>query len=64
VTSDQKIAQNKLFLEAHFRGSIYFMQKCNVCKFVFDPIQSSQFGGALGASGRPQIQKFTRTKSS
>jgi hypothetical protein len=37
--------------ENNFLGGIYFIQKCQISKFVFDHLQSSSFGGTLAPLG-------------
>jgi hypothetical protein len=46
----KKMAQNKMFLEFNLRG-VYFMQKCQIPKLLFDPLWTNTFGGALELQG-------------
>jgi hypothetical protein len=45
---------NKMFLK--------FIQKCQISKFVFDPLQTSPFGRALAPQGDLKSKKLPRQK--
>ncbi len=47
--SKNDIKQN--VLKNAILGGVYFIQKCQISKFVFDPLQTGPFGGALAPQG-------------
>jgi hypothetical protein len=56
VTSDQKRAKNKMFLE-FFLGGVYFMQKCQIRIFIFNSPSGNPFGEALAPQGDLRSKK-------
>ncbi len=57
VTSDKKWHKTKCS-QNFILGGVYSIQKCKICKVVFDPLQTSQFEMALGPQGG--LKKITR----
>jgi hypothetical protein len=59
VTSDQKRALNKLFLEFCFRSGLFYAK---LAYLYLNPIRQPLWGGPT-ASGCPRIKKCNKTKS-